>query len=409
MLKLADSMGRALALAALLLAANGCGVQGHKIAVGGSGAAGDGIIDPGSGAAGTSGAAGAGSGLAGVSGAAGDGSPAGAAGVSGAAGDGNQGVAGTNGAAGTGSSGVAGTSGAAGTNGSGAAGTTGAAGTGAPSGVTINIGGTMVPKEDVIAFIHFGHSNMAGRGMNPTASRPYHFMQTDPHAWMYHAASQAPFPAGAKAGFELAIEPKTAGDSRNNRNPSNPYGGPGTTLAKQAAALAPGKYAVSLGFGQASAYCAQFKPGALYYDKLASAAKELKGKVTFGGIVILLGITERHGTMADLDGFPACIKAIADQLRADTGEPNLPVLISGYEMGATRNLAPTTAFAKLMIDRIAQIPMLDKNAAVIDTTGIPIEVEPNEPDGDHHFTLDGHRMYMGKLLQTMKDKGWWRW
>jgi hypothetical protein len=275
--------------------------------------------------------------------------------------------------------------------------------------VTINIGGTNVPKENVLAFIHFGHSNMAGRGMNPTASRPYHFMQTDPHAWMYHAASQSPFPAGAKAGFELAIEPKTAGDARNARNAANPYGGPGTTLVKQAAALAPGKYALSLGFGQASAYCTQFAPGGLYYDKLSASARDLKGKVTFAAIVILLGITERHGTMADIDGFPACIKRIADQLRTDSGEPNLPVLISGYEMGATRDLAPTTAFAKLMMDRIAMIPTLDKNAAVVDTTGIPIEVEPNEPDGDHHFTLDGHKTYMGRLLQTMKDRGWWHW
>jgi hypothetical protein len=35
--------------------------------------------------------------------------------------------------------------------------------------------------------------------------------------------------------------------------------------------------------------------------------------------------------------------------------------------------------------------------------------EQFEPDGDHHFTLDGHKQYAQRLIQTMKDKGWWHW
>ena len=136
-------------------------------------------------------------------------------------------------------------SGGAGSGGSGAGGNT------APSGVTIDLGGTNVAKEDAIAFIHLGHSNMAGRATGPATTKTY-FTTTDPHAWMYHVGKPP----------ELALEPYTAGDDL-----SGIYGGPGTALLKQAVALAPDKYFVSLGFGKTSAYCSQFLPGSLYYDR----------------------------------------------------------------------------------------------------------------------------------------------
>ena len=75
-------------------------------------------------------------------------------------------------------------------------------------------------------------------------------------------------------------------------------------------------------------------------------------------------------------------------------------------------LAPTSTFGQAIIPRIAAVPEIVSNSAIVPTDNpiIPIEVEPNEPDGDHHFTLDGHREYMRRVLQTMKkDKGWWRW
>ncbi|MEO6603650.1 MAG: hypothetical protein ABIQ16_27450, partial [Polyangiaceae bacterium] len=98
---------------------------------------------------------------------------------------------------------------------------------GAASGVTIALGGVNVPIDHAIAFIHIGHSNMAGRATSPTASRPYHFEQTDPHAYMYHVGKSP----------ELAIEPKTAGDTA--------AAGPGTSLVKEAVALAPNYYFIS--------------------------------------------------------------------------------------------------------------------------------------------------------------------
>jgi hypothetical protein len=383
----------------LLLAALGCGVQVHPLSERGlvTGAAGDvGTITGGAGTTGTAGS------TANTTGSGGDAGLAGTGGPSGAAGVGSTGAAGSSDPAGSaGTTGSAGTPGAAGS---------GAAGTGA-SGVTVNLGGMNVAKENAIAFIHVGHSNMAGRGRNPTASRAYHFTETDPRAWMYHSPALAPFTGGAKGGFELAIEPKVTGDRSAVRTPSNLAGGPGTTLVKQAAAMAPSKHFISVGYGVASVYCSEYLPGGLYYPNISTPVKELKGKVTFAAIMIYLGITERHGTTADINNYPSCINQLVTALRNDAGEPNLPVIINGYEVCSNRALAPTSAFAQAIIPRIAMIPTTVSNSAVVSTDNpvIPCEVEPSEPDGDHHFTLDGHREYVRRLLQTMKDKGWWKW
>jgi hypothetical protein len=261
------------------------------------------------------------------------------------------------------------------------------AGAPALSGVTIELGDKTVPKEDVIAFIHFGHSNMAGRAIGPTETRPYFFDETHPRAWMYHVGKPP----------ELAHEPDTAGDGSGPN-----FGGPGTALVKEAAELAPSKYFMSLGFGQTSAYCSQFEPGSLYYDSLIEAAKAIKDRVTFGAIVIMLGITERHGTAADISGFSNCINTIATAVRNDVGRPDLPVLISDYEAEATGMLAVNSTFAQSIIPEIRKIPEVVSNSAIVPTDALPMQ-------DDHHFNFDGHKIYIGRLLQIMKDKGWFPW
>jgi hypothetical protein len=281
----------------------------------------------------------------------------------------------------------------------GVAGTTGAAGTGASSGVTVNIGGTNVPKENVIAFINFGHSNMAGRGVDPPETRPFFFGAADPHAWMYHSGR----------GFEPAVEPNTATDGGNRVN-GMVSGGPSTALVKEAAALAPSKYFVTIPFGQSSAYCSQFLPGALYYDKLIAGVRELKGKVTFAAIFIYLGITERHGTQADIDNYPQCINKLVTAVRADAGEPNLPLFINDYEMGTTGPLAPGCAFYNAIHPKQLMLPSVVANSFLIPTDNPIVQIQDDHSTSDdHHFSLDGHKEYVRRVLQTMKDKGLFPW
>jgi hypothetical protein len=315
--------------------------------------------------------------------------------ITGAAGSG-KGAAGTAGSGtGTAGNGSSGTPGIAGAGGS----TTGAAGKAPPSGITINIGGNVVAKENAIAFLHFGHSNMAGRGVDPPATRPYFFGTPDPHGWMYHSG----------LGFEPAVEPKTAGDGGNMIN-GMVSGGPGTALVKEAAALAPDKYFISVGFGQNSAYCSEFLPGALYYNKVMAGAMEIKDKVTWAGIMIYLGITERHGTQADIDGYPQCINKLVTQIRTDLGEPNLPLMLNDYEMGTTGPLAPGSAFYTAIRPKILMVPSVVSNSVIIPTDNPIVQIQIDNSTTDwHHFSLDGHKEYVRRMLATMQQKGWFPW
>ena len=255
------------------------------------------------------------------------------------------------------------------------------------SGVTLDLGGSPVAKENIIAFIHIGHSNMAGRAVGPQSSRPYFFNQPDPRGWMYKIGMP---PQPAK-------EPNTAGDDL-----SGTYGGPGTALIKQAAALAPSKYFMSLGFGKTSAYCSQFLPGALYYDTLMKAPLAIKDRVTFGAIVIMLGITERHGTSADITGYSGCINKLVTAIRTDVGRPDLPLLITDYEQEATGALAVTSSFAQSVMPEIRKVPTVVSNSAIVPTDDLAMQ-------DDHHFNFDGHKEWTRRVLQIMKDKGWFPW
>ncbi len=300
-----------------------------------------------------------------------------AGGMVAAGGGGSGGIPSAGGTGGLGSSGAPATGGA-------------AAATGGSSGILVDINGTMLPKEDVIGFIHVGHSNMAGRTARPTSETAYFFEDIDLHAWMFKNDRWDP-----------ALEP-TAGDAEN-MSFGRVLGGPGTALVKQAVALAPNKYFVSLGWGRASAYCSQFLPGGLYYDQMIAAPKALKGKITFAAIVVMLGITERHGTSSDISAFPQCVNQLVTAIRNDVGEPNLPLLMSDYEMESTgRELAPDGEFGSAIIPQIRMVPSVVSNAAIIPTEDVGME-------DDHHFNLTGYRTWTGRILSIMREKGWFPW
>ena len=279
----------------------------------------------------------------------------------------------------------------------GGASTAGSAGSAPLSGVTITLGTNVVPMEHAIAFIHIGHSNMAGRATVPAASRPYHFTETDPHAWMYHVAANGG--GGMPGPPALAIEPKTAGDTPGNA-------GPGTSLVKQAAALAPNTYFISLGYAVPSAYCSQFVPGALYYDKLMAAPLAIKGKVTFGAIFIYLGITERADedghTAADTANFPNCINTLVSAIRKDLGVPDLPLIENNYEVEGTGEFVVGGTVYNGIFPQIQKIPTTVTNSVLIPCDGLGME-------DDHHFNLDGQKTWAQRALAMMQTKGWFPW
>lgn len=257
------------------------------------------------------------------------------------------------------------------------------------SGITIQLGNEVVAKEDVIAFIHIGHSNMAGRGGRPNELRPYFFDETDPHAWMYHPGSPP----------ELAKEPFTAGD---DAAALYGLGGPGAALLKQAVAMAPDKHFMSLGFGRANAWCSQYLPGGLYYDAMIAAPKAIMDRVTFGAIVIMLGITEHDEGEVSASQYAQCIETVVTAIRTDLGQPDLPLLLSGYEQESTGIFALGGAIANRIIPEINKVPGLVPNSVIVPADGVTLQ-------DDHHFDLNGHKVWSQRVLDLMKEKGWFPW
>ena len=153
-----------------------------------------------------------------------------------------------------------------------------------------------------------------------------------------------------------------------------------------------------------------------------AGALEIKDKVTWAAIMIYLGITERHGTTADINNYPQCINSLVTQIRKDLGQPNLPLIINDYEMGTTGPLAPGSAFYNAIRPKEQMVPMVVSNSALIETDDpsmpgvpcstakgcIPIQDDHSTTD-DHHFSLDGHKEYVRRLLAAMQQKGWFPW
>jgi hypothetical protein len=293
---------------------------------------------------------------------------------------------GTGGAGGDpGAGGVTGASGGrtgAGSGGSGAGGSAMDAGPPPPPGV--DLGGTRVPRDKAIVILHFGHSNMLGHGYYPEELRPL-FFTTHPRLWAFKGGR-----------FTPAIEP-TANPRRSDE------GGPGMALLRAAVAKAPDDYHfISIGLGVGSSTTQDWSKGGLYYDDYVNTAKQLKGLVTYGAAVIMLGITDRHLPEAQQGGFADRLVKIVADLRSDLGEPDLPVLHTAYEVEATGELALAGPVGQRFSPLIEMLPGRIKTCAIVPTDKTGME-------DDHHFNLAGQKLFADRAIQILVDRGWARW
>ena len=259
------------------------------------------------------------------------------------------------------------------------------------SGVTITIGGKEIPREKAIVFLHLGHSNMAGRAQGPPEEKPY-FYDTDPHLWQYQKGGV----------WTPAREPL----SKDGGTPGFPQGaGPGMAILRTALALAPDAYMISIGRGQSldfGARCAAFRKGGLFYDLLMGPALELKGKVTFGGVFVMLGYDARSDPKAQAGGFIECLKGLAADYRAELEAPDLPYIESDYERGATGTWSPKCCGAPAVIAQLAQVPMVIPQSILVPTDGLPMQ-------DNHHFDMTGHRMWAARAFAAMAEKAMLPW
>ncbi|HEY0706227.1 MAG TPA: sialate O-acetylesterase [Polyangia bacterium] len=254
----------------------------------------------------------------------------------------------------------------------------------APGGAGITINGMNVPREKAIVILHFGHSNMEGKGEDPASLRPYFYTKV-PRLWQYKGNNT----------FAEAVEPLA--------RRSGTQAGPGMALLKAALASAPSDYHfISIGRGVGSATSVDWSKGGLHYGTFVDMAKQLKGKVTFGAAAIMLGITERHLPASQQNAFPDRLAKIVADLRADLETPDLPIVHTDYEVESTGEFAPTGAVATKFTPMIRSLPSKVQRLEIVPTDGTGME-------DDHHFNLEGHKLWADRAIKIVLDKGWNVW
>ena len=267
------------------------------------------------------------------------------------------------------------------------------------NGVSIN--GTLVPKHKVLVFLHIGHSNMAGRVTTPVALRPFNF-ETHPRLWSYAKGG-----AWKPAREPLAADSMTATCGGVGCAGLPAGAGPGMSILRTALTAATSdSYIVSIGRGQSGTtggYCRSFRKGALLYSAVMDPALELKGKVTFAAVWTMLGLSELDDRPNN-GRFGDCLAAVASEMRADLGEPDLPFLFGDWEAEAEGSFSPASNTAKIVIPQLRQLPMRVLRSVVIPTDGLPI----NPLDG-HHYDLTGHKLWAerGHALLRMNGLAPW--
>lgn len=252
--------------------------------------------------------------------------------------------------------------------------------------------GTTVPRERMIVFLFAGHSNMAGR-CTPDDQTPH------PRCWAYGASGHNYW------------EPCKDRIFTNSRG-----AGPATAFLEKLAADYPNYYFGVIQNANSQAGVRwhngntdnRYWKGAGRYGELIGFAKDLQGKVTFGGIVTMLGLMEAtSGSSSYWNTFADDFTKMVTDMRSDLGlsATRLPVLIQDYEMEACQGFSPTLNGPKEIIRQLAAIPgkLGSNNAAVISTDNIPC------PDQCHHFDWNGMKTWAGRAYSTYTNKGWDFW
>jgi hypothetical protein len=249
------------------------------------------------------------------------------------------------------------------------------------------IDGVPRPADKVIVFLHIGHSNMAGRTNTPSSLRAFNF-DTDPRLWAFNAT-------GA---FRPAREPLSADFLTRGR------AGPGMSILHTAATFSPDALFVSIGRGQDGSRggsCRGFRRGGLMYDVVMGPAQQLKGKVTFGGIFSMLVLMEIYDK-PNLPRSHECMEGLARDMREDLGDPDIPFVMSDWEMGATGLHDPTLPDARLARAQLRVAQQNIPRSVIVPTDGLPMS-------DDHHFDLTGYKIWAERAFALMNDAGWLTW
>lgn len=243
----------------------------------------------------------------------------------------------------------------------------------------------IVPKERFIVYICIGHSNMAGRtGKLDTVihKRAWNFFINDElqpysnHSWI---PAKAPI----------------------HRDHNKSGGGPGMHFLKNMVTIFPNHYFGLVQNATSGAFCKiQYNPNISnnYYSEMIEALEKIKEKVTFGGIICMLGIAESYSpdikySQSLLNDLKIMVKSFRDTLNL----PELPFIICEHEYDVpSEDWLPHCEISKKEILKVpANIPF----SAIVPTKNLEYDIR-------WHYTYKGYEDLTIRMASIIKSKNY---
>lgn len=256
---------------------------------------------------------------------------------------------------------------------------------GTPTIAQIQLGDTIVPKEKFFVFIFLGHSNMTGRHRNPDKVE-------HPRVW------KLPLNFDPLLEWSPGIEPMCLD---NHQQTSGRYGGPAIPLMKLLAEKYPDYWFGGIQYsGSGSddfALEPKFIPGKDGYEIVKEAALTYKDKVTFAGVVTMLGQIEIFGEWAETrPRFAENIKSMMDGFKEELDAPDLPLLFTQFPQEAGGKYSPDTEAGQEIMAQTDLIPDLVSPFALIPSHDIDMH------DG-HHYSELGYQVWAQRAADLIRD------
>ncbi|MCU1234356.1 MAG: putative protein of unknown function acetylesterase [Candidatus Solibacter sp.] len=204
---------------------------------------------------------------------------------------------------------------------------------------------TQTPRE---VFLLIGQSNMAGRGVVEEQDR-----QPIPRVFMLNKAMEW-VPAVDPVHFD---KPDIAGV------------GLARSFAKVLAAADPGATVglIPAAFGGTS--LEEWKPGGKLYEEAVRRAKFAMRTGKLRGILWHQGEAE-SGKKELAETYRPRFAAMIAQMRADLGEPNVPVIVGQLGVFRSEGGTPRSPFAALVDEQLATIPLRVPHSAFVSSAGL---------------------------------------
>jgi Carbohydrate esterase, sialic acid-specific acetylesterase len=252
-----------------------------------------------------------------------------------------------------------------------------------PSGIT-------VPKDKFIVYIMIGHSNMVGREsqldtvVHPRAwnffIKDYCQVQPD-HTWIPARDCIHMDNVGAADGPCMHFLKKMV-----NEFPDYYFG---VVENANSGVQCRANYQKDNGAGDLD-----------LYSEMVTALDLIKGNVTFGGIVCMLGIPEAVlATDSVCTNFSNDIAIMVQQFRDTLRLPDLPFLMGGFERDAPE-FKTTVSYSKLIDSQTNLVPGKVTVSAIIPSDSLAYTDR-------WHYTYPSYEIWTQRAVDIIKSHGWY--